>query len=143
MNIATNQRCLATLARPVEAGTIALSRFDERLGRSEPVLAEGLRARAHVFGAQALVGLSRGFAPLAPFLSAFRHKTRARICPVYVSGLIGAGDRKSVQPMAARDGEVDYDQLHHFIASGVWDAAPLEKALLAQADRTVAAPARG
>ena len=67
----------------------------------------------------------------------FRHKTRARMCPVYVAGLIGPGDRKSVQPMAARDGEVGYDQLHHFIASGVWDAAPLEKALLAEADRMV------
>ena len=74
---------------------------------------------------------------LAPFLGAFRHKTRARMCPVYVAGLIGVGDRKSVQPMAARDGEVGYDQLHHFIASGVWDAAPLEKALLAEADRMV------
>ena len=39
--------------------------------------------------------------------------------------------------MAARDGEVGYDQLHHFIASGVWDAAPVEKALLAEADRMV------
>jgi len=28
--------------------------------------------------------------------------------------------------MAARDGGVSYDQLHHFIGSGVWDAAPLE-----------------
>src|SRR6202795_2587369 len=74
---------------------------------------------------------------LAPFLRAFRHKTRARMCPVYVAGLIGVGDRKSVQPMAERDGEVGYDQLHHFIASGVWDAAPLEKALLAEADRMV------
>lgn len=74
---------------------------------------------------------------LAPFLSVFGHKTRARICPIYVAGLIGAGDRKSVQPMAARDGDVGYDQLHHFIASGVWDAAPLEKALLAEADRLV------
>jgi SRSO17 transposase len=62
-------------------------------------------------------------------------QARARKCPVYVAGLIGAGDRKSVQPMAARDGEVGYDQLHHFIAGGVWDAAPLEKALLAEADR--------
>jgi SRSO17 transposase len=74
---------------------------------------------------------------LSPFLSAFRHKVRARMCPVYVAGLIGAGDRKSVQPMATRDGEVGYDQLHHFIASGVWDTAPLEKALLAEADRMV------
>jgi SRSO17 transposase len=74
---------------------------------------------------------------LSPFVSAFRHKTRARMCPVYVAGLIGAGDRKSVQPMAARDGEVGYDQLHPFIASGVWDAARIEKALLAEADRMV------
>jgi len=74
---------------------------------------------------------------LAPFLGAFRHKTRARMCPVYVAGLIGVGDRKSVQPMAARDGEVGYDQLHHFIASGVWDAAPLDRALLTEADRMV------
>ena len=64
---------------------------------------------------------------LSPFLGALRHKVRARMCPAYVAGLIGPGDRKSVQPMAARDGGVGYDQLHHFIASGVWDAAPLEK----------------
>ena len=74
---------------------------------------------------------------LAPFIRALRHKTRARMCPAYVAGLIGAGDRKSVQPMAARDGDVGYDQLHQFIASGVWDAAPLEEALLAEADRMV------
>ena len=61
----------------------------------------------------------------------------ARMCPAYVAGLIGPGDRKSVQPMAARDGGVSYDQLHHFIARGVWDAAPLEAALLAEADRLV------
>jgi SRSO17 transposase len=74
---------------------------------------------------------------LAPFVSALRHKVRARMCPAYVAGLIGAGDRKSVQPMAARDGDVGYDQLHHFIASGTWDMRPLEKTLLAEADRLV------
>lgn len=56
---------------------------------------------------------------LAPFLDALRHKVRARMCPAYVAGLIGDGDRKSAQPMAARDGGVGYDQLHHFIAGGV------------------------
>ena len=61
---------------------------------------------------------------LAPFVAALRHKTRARMCPAYVAGLIGPGDRKSVQPMAMRDGVVSYDQLHHFIADGAWDAAP-------------------
>jgi SRSO17 transposase len=74
---------------------------------------------------------------LAPFIAALRHKTRARMCPVCVAGLIGPGDRKSVQPIAARDAEVSYDRLHHFIASGVWDTAPLETELLAAADRMV------
>jgi SRSO17 transposase len=74
---------------------------------------------------------------LTPFVEALRHKTRARMCPAYLAGLIGPGDRKSVQPMAARAGTVSYDQLHHFVASGVWSAAPLEAALLAEADRQV------
>ncbi len=74
---------------------------------------------------------------LEPFVDALCHKTRARMCPAYVAGLIGPGDRKSVQPMAARNAVVSYDQLHHFVASGVWDAAPLEAALLVQADRQV------
>lgn len=39
--------------------------------------------------------------------------------------------------MAARDGEFGYDQLHHFVAEGVWDSAPLETILLKEADRPV------
>jgi SRSO17 transposase len=74
---------------------------------------------------------------LAPFLSALGHKVRARLCPLYVAGLIGPGDRKSIQPMAAREGGVGYDQLHHFVAAGTWDQAPLEKVLLQEADRMV------
>lgn len=74
---------------------------------------------------------------LAPFGSALGHKARVRMCPAYVAGLIGPGDRKSVQPIAARDETVSYDQLHHFIASGAWDSAPLESALLSEADRLV------
>jgi SRSO17 transposase len=74
---------------------------------------------------------------LTPFLAALRHKTRVRLCPAYIAGLIGPGDRKSVQPMAARDGEFSYDQLHHFVAVGVWESAPLETVLLKEADRLV------
>ena len=74
---------------------------------------------------------------LAPFVTVLGHKTRARMCPLYVAGLIGPGDRKSIQPMAARVGEVGYDQLHHFVAAGVWDSARLEAALLKEADRLV------
>ena len=39
--------------------------------------------------------------------------------------------------MAARVALGEYDQLHHFIASGVWDAAPVETELLVQADKLV------
>lgn len=74
---------------------------------------------------------------LAPFLAALRHKNRMRLCPAYVAGLIGPGDRKSVQPMAARNREFGYDQLHHFVADGVWESAPLEAVLLKEADRLV------
>jgi SRSO17 transposase len=74
---------------------------------------------------------------LAPFLTALGHKRRARMCPAYVAGLIGPGDRKSIQPMAARADDIGYDQLHHFVASGVWDSAPLDAALLTEADRLV------
>ena len=69
--------------------------------------------------------------------AALGNKARSRMCPAYVAGLIGSGDRKSIQPMAARDGQVGYDQLHHFIASGAWNAVPLEKVLLAEADKMV------
>ena len=74
---------------------------------------------------------------LAPFVAALRHKSRGRMCPLYVAGLIGPGDRKSVQPMAARADEVGYDQLHHFVAAGVWESAPLEAVLLREADGLV------
>src|ERR1700676_3711860 len=74
---------------------------------------------------------------LEPFLDCLGHKARRRMCPLYVAGLIGPGDRKSVQPMATRLAPGDYDQLRHFIADGVWDAAPLESELLVQADRLV------
>ena len=74
---------------------------------------------------------------LQPFLAQLGHKRRRQMCPAYVAGLIGPGDRKSVQPMATRDSGVSYDQLHHFIGSGVWDASALETALLVEADKLV------
>jgi len=60
---------------------------------------------------------------LMPFVDRLGHKARRRMCPLYVSGLIGPGDRKSIRPMAKQFALGDYDQLHHFIAAGVWDAA--------------------
>ncbi len=66
---------------------------------------------------------------LKSFVDRLGHKARRRMCPLYVSGLIGPGDRKSIQPMAKRLALGECDQLHHFIAAGVWDAF--------QADRLV------
>jgi hypothetical protein len=47
---------------------------------------------------------------LKPFLNRLGHKARRRMCPLYVMGLIGPGDRKSVQPMAERLAPGDYDR---------------------------------
>jgi SRSO17 transposase len=74
---------------------------------------------------------------LKPFIVALGDRRRGRMCPLYVAGLIGPGDRKSIQPMAAREAGAGYDQLHHFIGAGTWDQAPLERALLQEADRLV------
>ena len=74
---------------------------------------------------------------LAPFLRRFGHKARRRMCPLYVAGLIGPGERKSVGPMAERVAPGRYDRLHHFVSDGVWDAAPLERELSVQADKLV------
>jgi SRSO17 transposase len=74
---------------------------------------------------------------LQPFLEALGHPARRAMCPLYVAGLIGPGDRKSVQPMAERLGLPSHDALHHFIAAGVWDQAPLEVALAREANRLV------
>ena len=79
---------------------------------------------------------------LMPFLSRLGHKARRRMCPLYVSGLIGPGDRKSIQPMARRLALGECDQLHHLIAAGAWDASsrhacsPSLRVLLARAWRT-------
>src|ERR671915_1430305 len=74
---------------------------------------------------------------LEPFLAHLGHPARRRMCPLYVAGLIGPGERKSLQPIAARFAPADYDQLHHFVAVGPWDEAPLQAELLVQADRLV------
>jgi SRSO17 transposase len=77
---------------------------------------------------------------LEPFLTHLHHPARRRMCPLYVAGLIGPGERKSLQPIAARLAPVGYDRLHHFVSVGPWDEAPLEAELLAQANRLVGGP---
>src|SRR3954462_7639061 len=74
---------------------------------------------------------------LAPFLAAMGRKTRRHWAPFYLRGLLGPGERKSLQPMATRLGLSGHDQLQHFIASPAWDDGPLWSALAREADRLV------
>jgi crotonobetainyl-CoA:carnitine CoA-transferase CaiB-like acyl-CoA transferase len=49
-----------------------------------------------------------------PFLDRLGHKARRRMCPLYVTGLIGPGDRKSVAAKFSRwapRGDVKADRL--------------------------------
>ena len=71
---------------------------------------------------------------LEPFLAGLSHPARRRMCPLYIAGLIGPGDRKSVQPMAMRSPGIGYDQLHHFIGGALWDSASSEEELARQPD---------
>ena len=77
---------------------------------------------------------------LEPFLAALGHKKRRTWAPLYLRGLLGPSERKSLQPMAARLGLSGHDQLQHFIASPAWDDAPLWRVLAGQADRLVGGP---
>ena len=77
---------------------------------------------------------------LEPFLHHLSHRARRSMCPLYIAGLIGPGDRKSIQPMAERLGLSTHDRLHHFVSSAAWDAAPPEAELLAKADALVGGP---
>ena len=52
----------------------------------------------------------------------------------YLLGLLGPGERKSVEPMAERVAPGDKEQLHHFVATSKWDTGPIEDELLAKAD---------
>ena len=53
---------------------------------------------------------------LEPFLAALGGRRRQRWALVYVRGLLVPGDRKSIEPLAARTAPADYQQLHHFLA---------------------------
>jgi SRSO17 transposase len=77
---------------------------------------------------------------LGPFLARLGRKERRRWAPFYLKGLILPGERKSVEPMAARVAPGDLQQLHHFVSTSPWATAPLEDELVGAADRLVGGP---
>ncbi len=77
---------------------------------------------------------------VVPFLEVMGRKTRRTWAPLYLRGLLGPGERKSLQPMAARLGLRGHDQLQHVIASPAWNDGPLWTVLAHEADRLVGGP---
>jgi SRSO17 transposase len=71
---------------------------------------------------------------LTPFLAAWRHKTRCRWAPVYLRGLLAPGERKSIEPLAARVSPRSAQQLHHFVAVSQWDVGDIEQVLFDKVD---------
>ncbi|MGI8765941.1 MAG: IS701 family transposase [Gemmatimonadaceae bacterium] len=74
---------------------------------------------------------------LTPFLEALAHKKQRKWAPVYMRGLLGPGERKSIEPMAERVAPDDGEQLHHFLCTSCWDPSPLERTLAEKAQQMV------
>jgi SRSO17 transposase len=72
---------------------------------------------------------------LEPFLACLRRKAQRHWAPFYLKGLILPGERKSIEPMAARVAPADTQQLHHFVSTSPWATAPVEDELVKAADR--------
>src|SRR3954452_24766123 len=77
---------------------------------------------------------------LEPFLARLRRKEQRHWAPLYLKGLLLPGERKSVEPMAARVASGDLQQLHHFVSTSPWATEPLEDELVRAADRLVGGP---
>jgi SRSO17 transposase len=77
---------------------------------------------------------------VAPFLAALPRGTHRKWAPKYVEGLLGPGERKSIERLADQVAVGDYDQLHHFLTTTAWDAAPLLRVLAEQAQAMVGGP---
>jgi SRSO17 transposase len=77
---------------------------------------------------------------LEPFLVRLRRQAQRHWAPFYLKGLILPGERKSIEPMAARVAPGDIQQLHHFVSTSPWPTAPLEEELVKAADRLLGGP---
>ena len=77
---------------------------------------------------------------MTPFWNALCDVRRRRWAPVYVRGLLGAGDRMSVEPMAARVAPDDFAQVHHFVCASSWAPAPLERVLAEKGKQLMGGP---
>ena len=59
---------------------------------------------------------------------------------LYLRGLLGPDEAKSVPPIAARLVMLGHNQLHHFVSSAAWNDAPLWRVLVEHADGLIGGP---
>src|SRR4051812_31102852 len=76
----------------------------------------------------------------APSRARLRRKEQRHWAPFSLEGLLLRGERKSVEPLAARVAPGDLQQLHHFVSTSPWATEPLEDELVRAADRLVGGP---
>jgi SRSO17 transposase len=74
---------------------------------------------------------------LEPFLEAWRFKKRKQWAPLYVRGLLLPGERKSIEPIAARVAPGHEQELRHFVSESEWDDEPIEEVLWDRVDSMV------
>jgi SRSO17 transposase len=72
-----------------------------------------------------------------PFLDVWRHKKRRLWAPIYLRGLLLPGERKSIEPLAARVAPGHDQELRHFISESAWDPAEIEEVLWDKANAMV------
>jgi SRSO17 transposase len=64
---------------------------------------------------------------MAPFLDLLNHKVREEMAIIYLLGLLGPGERKSIQPIAEQFATGDYQRVHNFISASTWATEPFEE----------------
>jgi SRSO17 transposase len=72
-----------------------------------------------------------------PFLGVWRAKKRRYWAPIYLRGLLMPGERKSVEPVAARVAPGHEQELRHFVNESPWDCEPIEQVLWEKANELV------
>ena len=77
---------------------------------------------------------------LEPFRAGLNRAAQKHWMAVYLKGLVLPGERKSIEPMAARVAPGAVQQLHHFLSTSPWPAAPLEDVRVRRADRLLGGP---
>ena len=81
-------------------------------------------------------GEARFAAYLDAIIAGLKHASRAASARAYCTGLLLPGDRKSIEPMAARldptHVQAKHQSLHHVVAQADWDDAAVLAAVRAQ-----------